>query len=115
MNLDQTIKRTKQILSNLRKQRDEKNSRKFVICGKCKKKTQIRKTVFIQTHWYVTPEGCCGGDYWNVGEAQFLCTKCGIRNRLLSEKSKELVAFKLLFYKVFEEHDGSITYPFVNI
>jgi len=44
-------------LSSLREQEREEQSRKFVTCGKCKKKSQIKKTTYIQTHWYVSPHG----------------------------------------------------------
>jgi hypothetical protein len=44
-------------LSELREQEAAKKSRKFVTCGKCKKKSQIGKITYIQTHWYVEPYG----------------------------------------------------------
>lgn len=53
----------------------------FVTCTHCKQKTKVRSITVIQTHWYVQPYSCNGGDYWNAGERQYNCPKCGQRNR----------------------------------
>lgn len=44
-------------LSDLREKEMAKKSRKFVTCGKCKKKSRIGKITYIQTYWYVHPHG----------------------------------------------------------
>ncbi len=72
----------------LRAAQAEALSRKYVTCtnncyGKgCGKKSRIGNLVYIQTHYYVSPYSCSGGDYWNEGEGQFDCPKCGHRNRM---------------------------------
>lgn len=53
----------------------------FLVCRSCKKKSKVSTITLIQSHWYVTPYSCNGGDYWNTGEKQYNCPKCGHRNR----------------------------------
>jgi len=48
----------------------------------CGKKLAISRLTYIQTHWYVAPYSCTGGDYWNSGEGQFFCPECKKLNRL---------------------------------
>lgn len=83
---------------SLEAKRDAELGRTLVRCssnnyGKgCGKKTSIKNLVYIRTHWYVSPYGCTGGDYWNEGEGQFVCPKCNHRNRLTDawgEKGRE--------------------------
>lgn len=57
--------------------------------GGCKKRTRIASLTYIQTHWYTPPSGCTGGDYWNDGEGQFVCPKCGELNRLYNRPDVE--------------------------
>jgi hypothetical protein len=68
----------------------------------CGKATPIRELVYIQTHWYVEPHGCTGGDYWRAGEGNFDCPHCGHRNRLYDRKPIE--ALRHLFRGVTNEH-----------
>jgi len=62
----------------------------------------IRELIYIQTHWYVEPSGCTGGDYWCLGEGNFDCPHCGHRNRLYDRKPIE--DLKRLFLGVANEH-----------
>jgi hypothetical protein len=48
----------------------------------CGARLSTARLQYIRTHWYVQPYSCTGGDYWNVGEGNFYCPKCGHRNRL---------------------------------
>jgi hypothetical protein len=99
----------------LEAERDAVIGRTLVKCsdsnyGKgCGKKTAIKNIVYIRTHWYVSPYGCTGGDYWNEGEGQFICPKCGNRNRLTDswgEKGREkLSKYQRQFKSIVEEHD----------
>lgn len=68
----------------------------------CGKKTEVRKLVYIQTHWYESPWGCTGGDDWHRGEGNFDCPKCGHRNRLYNRQ--ELEELKYLFKSIVEEY-----------
>lgn len=65
----------------------------------------IGELTYIQTHWYVSPHGCTGGDYWNEGEGAFVCPSCGHRNRLYV--SPAVTAMKRQFKSVVKEHKRS--------
>ena len=60
----------------LREEKQELKSRRKVKCLHCKKHTPLKNALVVRTHWYTSPHGCTGGDYWNFGEYQFFCTKC---------------------------------------
>lgn len=62
----------------------------------------IKDLTYIQTHWYVSPHGCTGGDYWNEGEGAFVCPSCNHRNRLYASPAVE--ALKPYFKTVVKEH-----------
>lgn len=64
---------------------------------------EIGKLTYFQTHWYVSPHGCSGGDYWKRGEGQWLCPGCGHRNRL--HRSPEIEKMKRYFAEVVDDHD----------
>lgn len=44
-------------LAKLRKEEDDAKGRKYVVCGKCGKKSQIRTVTYVQTYWYEGPHG----------------------------------------------------------
>ncbi len=67
----------------------------YIRCANCNRNNQISKTQLFQTHWYVMPYSCTGGDCWREGECQFLCKHCSYINRLLF---KEEFDYKLLEY-----------------
>ena len=69
----------------------------------CGKRFSIKNITYIQTHWYVEPHGCTGGDYWNEGEGNWICPKCKHRNRLYMYKDIE--AKKHLFKEIQKEHE----------
>lgn len=58
---------------------------------------------YIQTHWYVSPHGCTGGDYWKESEGQWICPSCGHRNRLYA--SPEIEDLKSSFASVVKVHE----------
>ena len=64
---------------------------------------RIRELTYIQTHWYEEPYGCTGGDCWHESEGQWICPKCGHRNRLFDEpdieKMKYLFKDRILVYE----------------
>lgn len=62
----------------------------------CNRWHQVNALTYIQTHYYIPPSGCTGGDYWNNGEGQWYCPKCNHRNRLhnMSEVQKIKKSFK---------------------
>ena len=57
---------------------------------------------YIQTHWYTEPYSCSGGDYWNMGEGQFICTACGTKNSLYERPAVE--ALKCKFKNVKDDY-----------
>lgn len=65
----------------LREELDHRARRKRLRCGFCGKSHQVSKLTLIQTHYYVRPYSCTGGDYWNMGEKQYECPSCGERMR----------------------------------
>ena len=106
-------------LSQLRAEESAAQSRKFVACGKCGKKSQIGKLTYIQTHWWVRAHGCIEGAYYLQGEGQFICPKCGIRNRLLSKYSdyaRKIEKLKFHFKDVKDTYGrDEIDRSFVNL
>lgn len=74
-NLEQQRKKLNQAL-----QRKRANKTFECVCGS---KHKIKDCTAIQTHWYVPPHGCTGGDYWNEGELQIVCPDTGVHNRIL--------------------------------
>lgn len=69
----------------------------------CGKLCRVGDLTYIQTHWYVEPHGCSGGDYWNQGEGKWRCVECGHINRLYA--SPEIEKMKRFFRDVEERHD----------
>jgi len=60
---------------------------------------KISDLTYIQTHYYVKPYSCTGGDYWSESEGQFTCPKCGYLNRLCSER-EHITSMKRYFKNV---------------
>ena len=105
-------RRTDSIDEQIQKLLDKKSdilSKTLVKCesnvyGKgCGKKTQIKNLTFIQTHWYEEPWGCNGGADWNPGEGQFICPKCGHKNRLYDRP--RIQDLKYSFGKIENQYD----------
>ena len=74
----------------------------------CEKTFPIKDIVFLQTHWYVEPYSCSGGDYWKTGEGNWVCPNCNHRNRLVdcwTPGSEEIAKLKHLFLEVEDEYD----------
>ena len=69
-------------------------------CSACGKLSPVKNCTYIQTYWYTLPHGCTGGDYWNLGEGQFLCPNCETRNRLIFKSSESIVKNKNEFKQV---------------
>jgi len=87
-----------------------KTSRVAVICESnqahgtgCGAGFYIDELEYIQTHWYERPHGCTGGDNWHSGEGNFICPKCGHRNRFLNRQDIEKMKYK--FKSVKDEHE----------
>lgn len=69
----------------------------------CGAELRVGALVYLQTHWYVEPFSCTGGDYWNAGEGQFICPKCGAKNRLYERP--EVEKLKRYFKAVEDKYD----------
>lgn len=55
---------------------DESKRNKILKCYSCKKGKKVKNLTFVQTHFYVSPYSCTGGDYWNPGPVGFTCPIC---------------------------------------
>lgn len=111
------MKKIKALENQLTKAYEEKrlrDERRFITCGKCNRRSQLRTLIYIQDHWYTSPSGCIGGDYWNLGEGQFVCPKCGIRNRMIHKYGEKFVSLKSAFKGVRDKYGDERT-AFVNI
>jgi hypothetical protein len=64
---------------------------------------RIGDLTYIQTHFYVKPYGCTSGDFYREGEGEFICPKCGARNRLYN--SPEVTNLKSEFALVVNEYE----------
>jgi len=99
----------KELKNNLRKAYGDiiiKCEDNYVHGNGCGKGTKIKNLILIQTHWYVSPYGCTGGDYWKRGECNFICPKCEHRNRLLD--NREIFGqypIRESFREIIEEYD----------
>lgn len=62
---------------------DKRNSRRRIPCASCDDAHRVKDLEAIQTHWYVEPHGCTGGNYWLQSEMEFKCPETGVYNRLL--------------------------------
>ncbi len=74
--------------------------------GGCGARFQIGSLTYIQAHYYVSPYGCAGGDYWNQKEGGFDCPKCGYRNRLYTYDRNEFQELKRYFKEIVDELKG---------
>jgi hypothetical protein len=82
-NLEDKLLGIRQEESKILEAIDKRNSRRTIKCDSCEDSHKIKDVVAIQTHWYTSPQGCTGGDYWSEGELNFVCPETGVRNRLL--------------------------------
>ena len=69
----------------------------------CGQTSKIKDLTYIQTHWYVSPSGCTGGDYWNEGEGQFKCPHCDQTNRLYNKP--DITKLKYHFKEIVDTQD----------
>lgn len=81
---------------------EEQKRGTLIECQKCEAKHPVSSLVYIQTHYYVSPHGCTGGDYWRQSEGQYHCP-CGHLNRLLY--MKEAAQLKRYFASVEDRYD----------
>ncbi len=81
--LDDQLAEVRQEERRLLEEIDKRNKKRTIQCYSCNNHHEIGELAAIQTHWYVSPHGCTGGDYWLEGELQFICPETGIVNRLL--------------------------------
>ena len=69
----------------------------------CGMASEIGDLTYIQTHFYIHPHGCTGGDYWKCGEGQFDCPHCGYRNRLYNRE--DIQELRLCFKNTEDSHE----------
>jgi hypothetical protein len=104
MLVESAIRKHHRAITSLERERDDLLSMTTVECVRrdCGLQFWVRDLTYIQTHWYVSPHGCTGGDYWNEGEGQWRC-KCGHINRLYNKP--EIQKLKRLFRDVENSYD----------
>lgn len=92
--------------SVLNDQIKELTKKQYFVCPErdCGHKTPIGELAYIQTHWYVHPYSCSGGDYYNEGHGVIKCPKCG-EGTQLTGKFKYLADHKSLFKEVIKQYD----------
>lgn len=64
--------------------------------------TKVKYATFIQTHFYISPHGCTGGDYWLPGEGRSNCGACGKEVRFYV--SPEAGALKYFFKDIKDDY-----------
>jgi hypothetical protein len=70
-------------------------------CG-CGALHKFRDCLLISKQYYTAPSGCMGGDYWSFSEAQIVCPKTDVKNRLMWD-SKYSVPYD---YRDHHEYDA---------
>lgn len=68
----------------------------------CGSLNRVGDTVAIQSHYYIAPYSCTGGDYYLPGELYPICPKCSLRNR--THDAKPLAALKPHFKSIEKEY-----------
>jgi hypothetical protein len=76
--------------------------RTLVKCVCCSVATPIKDIDYIQTHYYTSPHGCSGGDYWNEGSGKMVCPNC---NTILMFLGDEYDGVKYHFKRIIDEYD----------
>jgi len=104
---------TKQIQDKLKKLAEEEvalhkelkaaKGRQLIACSLCRKRSKVSNLTYIQTHFYVYPHGCVGGDYWSPNEGQYECPFCKHINRLYDRP--KVVSLKGSFKEVVNTHE----------
>lgn len=108
-----SVERARAALEKAQTALDAVRKNAAIRCAKCEAIHPIAEQTYIQTHWYTSPYGCNGGDYWNLGEGQWICPSCGFYNRFedCTERAcklfykPEIVALKKFFAKVEDRFD----------
>ena len=98
-------KRKQSLLKSLKTIEQEiatEQSKIVIACSSCGVQRPIGDVVYIQTHWYVRPYSCTGGDYWNEGEGNFKCLSCGFLNRLYDREEYQKLKYR--FKEIFKTY-----------
>jgi len=100
---DEQVVAAQQIVDDRYAAIKEQKQNSIIECQSCGGMHRIQDLTYIQTHFYIRPHGCTGGDYWKQGEGQYRCPACSHLNRLY--KSPEVVELKSYFKSVEDRHD----------
>ncbi|MEW6121280.1 MAG: hypothetical protein AB1698_01605 [Pseudomonadota bacterium] len=98
-----TLKKRDEALEAQRKGTLLKCTTQFATGRGCGKLSEVRGLTYTQSHRYISPYGCTGGDYWVPKEGSWLCPECGHRNRLY--RSPDIVKMKQSFKCVEDTYD----------
>lgn len=110
--LDKEIAETETRLAELKQERDVLLGQTRLYCVVCKTSHPINKYRYLQTHWYVEPHGCSGGDYWKQGDGECQCP-CGQVLRLY--KLPEVMALKYVFGSREDTHNTTYKAPHARL
>ncbi len=77
----------------------------------CGKTSKLSGWIFIQRHWYISPHGCMGGDYWKKSKTEvcnFVCPKCGGEHYIFNHPQRDKIVdlvdnFSLSISEIFQE------------
>ena len=97
--LQQQISAKNDELSMLRIELTVAQGEEYYQCGGCLKRTRVKNLVAISKHYYVTPHGCMGGDYWRFSEFVIFCHKCNAGMRILDKGQSSWVSERLYQFK----------------
>jgi len=74
------IEKRRAKIAKLHEQIDEDYRNLPFVCDECGHTNVVKDTVITVRHWYTSPHGCTGGDYWNAyDKGQFTCNQCRMR------------------------------------
>lgn len=76
--------------ARIQNQIDAAQGRRKLLCHHCGRRSEIKKTTYIQPYWYERPYGCTGGDTWHLSrEGRFVCLHCGWENRFWPKRGHD--------------------------
>ena len=106
--LDAEILAAETRLAELKQERDVLLAQTKLYCVECMQSHPISKYTYLQTHWYVEPYGCSGGDYYKQGDGECVCP-CTAVLRLY--QLPEIMALKRLFKECIKTYSTTYRAP----
>lgn len=57
----------------------------YFFCPHCTQRTKVSGTTIVREHFYISPHGCTGGDYWRFNHYLVVCEKCSAVNKVIAD------------------------------